>query len=240
MLFDTHCHVNLYPDVSGLIREIEEQAIEVSLVTTEPELFPACVQLVAHAPHIHPALGLLPHEIRRLAPQVDRFLELLPRTRYVGEVGLDYVTEDDAERRLQQSVFERILSACAEAGDKIISIHSRRAADAVIERVGRNFPGTIILHWFSGSTQNIASAEGCYFSVNPAMIKSRSGKKLIRAMDPAFVLTETDGPFVEVAGRPARPSDIGQVIHFFSQDWGCSHAEAEARVAANAVRAGLG
>ncbi len=240
MLFDTHCHVNLYPDVPRLIREIEEQAIEVSLVTTEPELFPDCVQLVAHAPHIHPALGLLPHEIHRLAPQVECFLEFLPQTRFVGEVGLDYVTEDDAERRLQRSVFERILSACAEAGDKIISIHSRRAADAVIERVGRNFPGTVILHWFSGSPKNVTSAENCYFSVNPAMIKSRSGKKLIRAMDPAFILTETDGPFVEVAGRPARPSDIRQVINFFSRDWGCSHAEAEARVAANAIRAGLG
>jgi TatD DNase family protein len=240
MLFDTHCHVNLYSDVPRLIREIEEQAIEVTLVTTEPELFPGCVQLIAHAPHIQPALGLLPHEIHRLAPQVECFLEFLPQTRFVGEVGLDYVTEDDAERRLQRSVFDRILSACAEAGDKIISIHSRRAADAVIERVGRNFPGTVILHWFSGSPKNVASAENCYFSVNLAMIKSRSGKKLIRAMDPAFILTETDGPFVEVACRPARPSDIRKVINFFSRDWGCSHAEAEARVAANAIRAGLG
>jgi TatD DNase family protein len=240
MLFDTHCHVNFYDDVPGLLREIEAQAIAVTLVTTEPEHFPACCELARNNDHLHPALGLLPHDIVRLAPQLDRFLELLPQTNYVGEIGLDYVTENEDERALQRAVFDDILSACADAGNKIISIHSRRAANDVISRVAGDFPGAIILHWFSGSEENVGSATGCYFSINPAMISSRSGKKLIRAMHPERILTETDGPCVQVDGRPARPSDVKRVINFFSQEWACSFGEAAHRIAENALRAGLG
>jgi TatD DNase family protein len=68
-------------------------------------------------------LGLIPQSIREEAGNIDRFCELLAETRYVGEIGLDYVTEDESERRLQQQIFARILQECATAGNKILSIH---------------------------------------------------------------------------------------------------------------------
>ena len=229
-LIDTHCHVNLYESVAPLINEIANDNMEVVMVTTEPVAFET--HGVNH-PNIRPALGLLPHDINRLGQEVDRFLELLPSTRYVGEIGLDYLTEDAGERRLQREVFEKILSACAEAGDKVISIHSRRASDDVVSMLGSNFPGKAILHWFSGSVKNVEDAEGVYFSINPAMIRSRSGKKLIRAMNPAYLLTETDGPYVQVDDRDARPRDVKRVINWLAQEWGTNFDAAAERISKN-------
>ena len=232
-LIDTHCHVNLYPNGEAVVQEVEQDRMEVIMVTTEPDAFE---NHAVQSARIHPALGLLPQEINRLAPELDRFLGLLPQTRYVGEIGLDYVTECEAERALQREVFTRILSGCAEAGDKVISIHSRRAADDVIACIGRDFPGKVILHWFSGSVRNVEAAEGIYFSINPAMIRSRSAKKLIRAMNPDYILTETDGPYVQVDDRNARPSDVKRVINWLAQEWQVDFETAADRVWQNWLR----
>jgi TatD DNase family protein len=238
-LVDTHCHVNLYDDVDRLLQEIADSGMTVHLVTTAPSEFVACRELVADYPTILPCVGLIPQEINALAPQLDRFLELASTTRFIGEVGLDYVTEDEAERQLQRGVFEAILNNAAAAGDKVISIHSRRAADDVIDMVGDDFPGTVILHWFSGSDQALQRALGrVWFSVNTAMVRSRRGKALIRQMDPARILTETDGPFVtDRAGTPARPRDVHYVIEFLARQWGRDAEDVAEQVHANYLRA---
>jgi TatD DNase family protein len=51
-----------------------------------------------------------------------------------------------------------------------------------------------------------------YFSVNPAMIRSQSGQRLLREIPGDRILTETDGPFVKVGSGPARPSDVAVEI----------------------------
>jgi len=77
--------------------------------------------------------------------------EMLGETRYIGEVGLDFTTKDQRERALQSKVFGSILEHCASFKDKVLTIHSRRAAAEVVNLVGEKYPGTTILHWFSGS-----------------------------------------------------------------------------------------
>jgi TatD DNase family protein len=238
-LVDTHCHVNLYDEADLLRDEIANSGMTVHLVTTGPDEFLSCREWVADCPTILPCIGLIPQEIKVLAPQLDTFLRLADTTRYIGEVGLDYVTEDDAERQLQRDTFAAILRHAASAADKVISVHSRRAADDVIDMVGEGFPGTVILHWFSGSDKALKRAlDRVWFSVNTAMIRSRRGKALIRQMDPARILTETDGPFVtDRAGTPACPRDVRYVIEFLAREWGREPEEAAEQVYANYLQA---
>ncbi len=91
---------------------------------------------------------------------------------------------------------------CAEEEDKILTIHSRRAAADIISMVGNSFQGTAILHWFTGAAKEVerAAAYGMYFSVNPAMVLSEKGRSLISAMPVDRVLTESDGPICEGVG----------------------------------------
>nr|WP_312000971.1 TatD family hydrolase [Bradyrhizobium altum] len=53
-----------------------------------------------------------------------------------------------------------------------------------------------------------AAALGCYFSVNAEMTRSDRGRILVTEMPLDRILTETDGPFTQMQGRPAEPADV--------------------------------
>jgi TatD DNase family protein len=220
-LVDAHCHIDLFPDPAALVREIEQAAIHTIAVTNTPSVFFHTQALAAGCRYVHPAVGLPPELVAARAGELDRMWPLLEATRFVGEVGLDYVIKDQAVQKLQRDVFRQILDRCAAASNKILTVHSRRAAKDVIAAIGNDFPGAVILHWFSGSIGELelAISSGLYFSVNPAMTLSRSGQALIARMPQDRVLTETDGPFVKVTGEPARPQHAIHTVNYLSQVW---------------------
>jgi TatD DNase family protein len=143
--------------------------------------------------------------------------QYLPDARYIGEVGLDAGPLYYRSLQLQKEVFERILKACAQAGEKILSVHSVRATTAVLDLLEKWLPssrGGIVLHWFTGTKIELRRAVdlGCYFSVNMAMVENERGRKLIAEIPSDRILTETDGPFTKVGGAPAKPADVAIVI----------------------------
>lgn len=213
-LVDTHCHVDLYPDYVDLIEEIERAQIYTIAVTNTPSVFRRCVSLTQGKRFIRTALGLHPQLIKQRHSELDLMLGMLSETRYVGEIGLDFETRDEQERSLQQKIFTTILKRCADFPDKVLTIHSRRAAAEVINLIGDDYPCKVILHWFSGSRREleIAISRGFYFSVNPAMISSAKGRQIVAAIPRDKLLTESDGPFVTVDSRPARPRDVELVV----------------------------
>lgn len=235
-MHDTHCHLDLYPDPRAMCAAAA--GIDTVLVTTRPSAFEEACVLAEEFPHIHPALGLIPQAALVLEAELPLFLALLPRSRFVGEIGLDGVSQDPAEQAAQARVFAQILAACAQAKNKVLSIHSRRAAGAVLDALaahGSSFSGAAILHWFSGNAAQLrrAAGMGCWFSVNPAMVKSVHGRALIRCMPRDRVLLESDGPFVLMDERPATPADGASVVAYLAGAWGISRAAAEAAVDGN-------
>lgn len=106
---------------------------------------------------------------------------------------------------MQIKVFSSIINTCAEEGNKIITLHSRNAEEDVINIIGSNYPGAPILHWYSGSIKNLnrALSLGFYFSVNHQMTLSKKGRIIIEQIPMERLLTESDGPFVQVDGHPS-------------------------------------
>jgi TatD DNase family protein len=49
------------------------------------------------------------------------------------------------------------------------------------------------------------------------MLKSENAKRLVAAIPRDRLLTETDGPFTQRDGRPARLSDIPQIVEQLAQ-----------------------
>jgi TatD DNase family protein len=227
-LVDTHCHVDLYPDPRGVVREVERQRVYTIAVTNTPSVFPRLTEIVGASPFVRVALGLHPELAVERHRELSQFKDLLSRTRYVGEVGLDYQTTVEAERATQRRVLGSIIDQCNAAGGKVVTVHSRRAADDVVEAFGEGFRGTYILHWYSGGVRALrrAVANGAYFSINPAMARSDRGRGLIAEVLRDRVLTETDGPFVTLANAPAVPHDVAAVIRELSQLWRVGEAEA--------------
>lgn len=235
MLLDTHCHLDLYRHFDDVLASIEAERIATIAVTNAPSVYRKCVELTAHNRFVRVAAGLHPQLVAERAHELPLLLELIRETTYIGEVGLDFTEADAANRAVQRRVFEQILTACAAAGDRVLSVHSRRAAADVVDMIGDRFRGNVILHWFSGPVGILAKAvaAGLFFSVNPAMIVSEQGRKLIGKLPRERILTESDGPFVEVSGRPAEPADVRLVVRYLATEWSLDEAAVRKQITAN-------
>jgi TatD DNase family protein len=228
VLVDTHCHVDLYPDAGSLLAAATSQRVLVVAVTNAPSVFFHTKRLAERYPFLLPAVGLHPELVATHGHELDRLLPLLEETQFVGEVGLDYVTSDHALRERQRRVFAAVLDRCAALGGKVLTVHSRRAARDVISAVGAGYNGSVILHWFTGTKREAEQALkcGCYFSVNPAMLVSKTSQQLLAAIPKERVLTETDGPFVTIQRTPATPTQTAVVANYLASLWELSEDQA--------------
>ncbi|HEX7600274.1 MAG TPA: Qat anti-phage system TatD family nuclease QatD [Polyangiaceae bacterium] len=232
---DAHCHVDLFPNPADLVAEAEAERVFTIAVTNAPFVFDHTLALTLRSSLVHPALGLHPELVGSRGHEVTSLCERLKDVRFVGEVGLDYTTSDRALRAEQRRVFDRVLESCARAGGKVLTVHSRRAASDVVSAIGRTFPCSLILHWFTGSVRELeaATAAGVYFSVNASMVESKNGRNLISAMPRDRVLTESDGPFVRRAGGPASPRNMRFVVESLAGQWGIPSGEAALMIRRN-------
>lgn len=237
-LVDTHCHIDLYSDPRALARRVEAAQIYTIAVTNAPSVFRQTRSLAEGNHYIRPALGLHPQLAVQRASELHMMWRHLDETRYVGEIGLDYATSDPANRSKQREVFEAILTKCHESADKILTIHSRRAAGDVVEIIGEGFRGTVILHWYSGSKHVLEKAigRGFYFSINTAMVSSARSRNWLKSIPRQYVLTETDGPFISTSGKPAQPGDVASIVQALAKIWHMTEREARQIVYENFAR----
>jgi TatD DNase family protein len=238
-LVDTHFHLDLSPDAAAVAERCEARQIYTIAVTNAPCVFEKTERLTRGKKYLRAALGLHPELAVERRGELAMFRSLLPRTRYIGEVGLDYGTPSASDRRIQRTIFGEILGLCSDAGDKVVTVHSRRAAEDVVDAIGPSFRGTVILHWYSGSEKVLdrAIAAGAYASVNTAMCEGKRFPSLLSRIPRDRVLTETDGPFVSVQGRKAEPTDVQGVLAALARLWGEDASEVTRLVYANFARA---
>lgn len=215
MFFDTHFHLDLFEDNLGLLKKLEQRKIYTIAVTNLPKLFIHTEKLCEGFKFIRPALGFHPELASQYKNQLPLFCELIGRTRYIGEIGLDNLRKSSQDFNDQKDVFGSIINNCAEEGNKILTIHSRRAEKHLISMIGNNFPGNIVLHWYSGSLKDLETAlsYGFYFSINYNMTQSANGKKIIEALPVDRILLETDGPFTVFENIPFTPLKTELIVN---------------------------
>ena len=167
---DFHTHLDLYPDLAAAIAKCEEMRTATLAVTTTPQAFARNCQVASESHFVRVGLGLHPQLVEQRAGELEIIARLLPETRYIGEVGLDAGPRHYQSLDLQKEVFRAILRLCADAGNKVLSVHSFRAAKQVLDLVEKYLPrakGAVVLHWFTGSRKEAERGVqmGCYFSV---------------------------------------------------------------------------
>ena len=177
---------------------------------------------------VRAALGFHPQLAGEREAELPLFEALLSETRYVGEIGLDGGPRFYKSMEAQERIFTRVLNICREHGGKVLSIHSVRSAYKVIEHLETLLPpdrGKCVLHWFTGSSAEAKRAVdyGCYFSINSQMLENPKHRSLVANFPSERLLTETDGPFVEHEGRPARPRDVEGTVHSLATVCDMSH-----------------
>lgn len=196
---DTHFHLDLMSEPEKVADQIEQHQVYTIAVTNSPSVFFFTEKITSNKRFIRAALGLHPELAVERHNEVEQFTRLIERTHYIGEIGLDNSNKPPGDYQQQKKVFEKLISVCADKGDKILSIHSRKAAKDVLDILDDNFPGKVILHWYSDPLKYIEVAidRGYYFSVNYPMLQSEKGKKIIDCIPIERMLVETDGPFTK-------------------------------------------
>lgn len=233
-MIDTHCHVDLYPRPTDVAAGADRAGVLTIVVTNLPSAFDRAFPYVQTMRNIRLALGLHPLIAEQHDPERKRFAELVDKTSYIGEVGLDFSRAGFSTKELQIESFKFVLRAL-QGKPKFITLHSRRAESAVLELLEEANRSPVVFHWYSGPLYvlNRASKQGHFFSINPAMVGSPKGQKIIASLSPDRVLTETDGPFVKIGNRAAVPSDVSVVENHLASLWSVRAGDVRAKIKEN-------
>lgn len=128
------------------------------------------------------------------------------------------VKNDDAEMLIASDVLMNSLSPGSKESDEINGI------------IGR-----VILHWFTGRIQDLEEAidRGYYFSINPKMIKSKSGVNIVSHIPVQRILLESDAPFIAECKNEYTIDFNNDIYNYFSNLYGVTYEQVMMRVKAN-------
>ncbi len=229
MIIDTHCHLDFHDNPIEFAKKYESLGYIIIGVTNLPSYFEQGIQHLSGYKKIRLALGLHPLLTEKHTKQELKKFEILSnQTSYIGEVGLDFSREGYATKEKQLASFQFILEVLANS-NKLITLHSRRAEKEVLQQLIRYNIKNAIFHWYSGALSLVddIAAAGFYFSVNPAMVVSPNGKKIIDRIPLQNILTETDAPYSEVEGKTVRPEDIEDVFNYLATTRNLTQSQVE-------------
>ena len=233
-MIDTHCHIDLYDNPIEIANESEELGIITIGMTNLPSHFEMGYKHLHSYRKVRLALGLHPLYADLHKSEFPCFLKNVDNTSYIGEIGLDFSKEGITSKEIQIATFEKILKAL-KGKKKVLSIHSRKAEKEVFQFLINYDIKSAIFHWYSGPLSLIKQITdaGFYLSINPAMIKSKSGQAVIAKIPIQFILTESDGPFIKNNGKPIKPHDVSLVTHYLSKFWQLPEKAVQERIDIN-------
>lgn len=235
-IFDTHLHLDHLGSHPQQLENVAEGVAEGLAAVLAPAVCPgawsevlASTDALRHALpslSVGAAVGIHPHCLAEMDDRaVDRALDELPRVAVaagvsaIGEIGLDFKRERQAEGRARQRrVFARQLKV-ARVLDLPVVLHvlgGQRVLMDVVEEVG--FPSAgAVLHSFSGSAELVAELRSVnpYFAFGASVgrVGARRGPAACRAVPADRLLVETDAPYQSPwRERPCRAVDIAWVL----------------------------
>lgn len=236
---DFHCHLDLYPDAKQVYVEALQRIEFVWLVTTSPRAYAATSRVLAATQKFFISPGLHPEVADKKHCELELLLSQMEACTGVGEIGLDGSARYRQHFELQTHIFKSVVENCARLGGRVLSIHSRAAAEEVLDILDAN-PGfgTAVLHWFTDSPSLLrrAAESGCWFSVGPAMMGSVNGRKLAALMPRDRVVSESDGPFAKVRGVHVMPWEANTVAIKLAETWCVSQEDAAIALRSNGLR----
>ena len=233
MFTDTHCHLDDFEDVDGLLAAAASAGVSrLVAVGQDAATMQKVLDCAARHPHvIIPALGIHPVNVtRRPREQIDADLDFLSghldSAVEIGEAGLDYKwAASDEQKSLQRVILEEQLELAARARLPV-NLHSRRCLRQVMERAiafHRDTGLNAQLHWFTQSEKliRICNDEEIFISVGPSVIDQERCQTVARQVADELLLLETDAP-VPIGGHPGHPRRIREVAEKLAELRGVS------------------
>lgn len=234
-MIDFHCHLDLYKNPLAVLNEVNHRKVEVLAVTTSPRAYLKTSQYFNNFNNVRVALGFHPELVANRQNEIDLFMEQIAKCRYIGEVGIDGTSRNRDSYLEQKNFFYAALCEAEKCQGRILSIHSRCAVKDVLECIDKSLNKNVpILHWFTGNMQELQKALslGCWFTINPKMCSSKSGRNIIMQLPLNKILPETDAPFTEKKGMAYMPWDT-EVMEYIAIQHGLSIIEVKKQMEKN-------
>lgn len=179
-------------------------------VTNSPGVFVSCKKIYKETTYLKFAMGFHPQDSSLSAKDLSDFMALINKTNYIGEIGMDFSSNQYISKTKQIEFLERIVDVCSRQ-NKVMTVHLRKSENEAIEIIRKYGPQKCIIHWFLGSASQLEELIdlGCYFSVNANMVRSKGSKDELLKLPPNRILVESDGPFTKVNGKKYSPKLLG-------------------------------
>jgi TatD DNase family protein len=224
---DAHLHL-ADPGYAGKIEAIIEDAARSSVtrLLSNGVDYDSSVQTISvakqHEGTVFAAVGVHPWTVVN-KPELDlnKFERLLNENRdhvkAIGEIGLDgKYTQDQEERSRQKQTFQFFLRMAEERRLPVI-VHSRLAADEVLNELTSFDLPRVLLHWYDGPVEKLESIKdrGYLISIGPSLLYSKRIAEIAHKADLSMILSETDGPVLyhgPFEGKMTQPSFVIDVI----------------------------
>ncbi len=218
---DTHTHIDFFENFEEAILQYQNQKIYTIFVTNLPELYDLSRKKV-NSSFVRIAIGYHPLLIKKYKFNEKLFKELLSTTNYIGEVGLD--NRNSGMFNNQKVVFNRI---CGLAEGRLLNIHSRKAEREVLEILETNKIKNAIFHWYTGPLDLIKKIldAGYYFSINPKMLETKSGRGILKRISTDRILFESDAPFTQYENEHITPKSFETIYKKLSEFYKCKYIE---------------
>lgn len=226
--------------IAGVIQasgDIESSRWAVEAAASDPRV------LAAVAIHPNDAPTYAEHGMLDQAIAVIDELAAHPRTRAIGETGLDFFRTDEPGRPAQFESFEAHIALAKKHGIAM-QIHDRDAHDAVLETLSRvGAPEKTVFHCFSGDeTMAKICADAGYhlsFAGNVTFKNAQNLRDALAVTPLDRILVETDAPFLTptpLRGRPNAPYLVPITVRFMAAELGLDVDELCAQLAQNTLR----
>ncbi|MBQ6221956.1 MAG: TatD family hydrolase [Solobacterium sp.] len=234
---DSHAHIfseEFREDFTDVLQRAEEKQVHrIMIVTTQPDEARQAMAFAAQDPYrFQVAYGIHPEDISRVNEEMIREMEEIvsdPGITAVGEIGLDYHWEPEYKNE-QKELFIRQIEIARKVSKPIL-VHCRDAIQDTFDIMKEHrIPG--LMHCFPGSAEmGIEFTKlGYYIALGGAATfkNARHALEVCRAIDPKYLLTETDCPYmapVPMRGKRNEPSYIPYIVDVLARERGISAQE---------------
>lgn len=203
-IFDTHAHYDdnaFSEDSLEILETLKKNGVcNVINVGADMESSKSSVELSQKYDFLYAAVGVHPYSADKLPSKYLDTLEKwskLPKTVAIGEIGLDYHTEN-CQKEFQIKVFKEQLELAKSVGLPVI-IHSRDAHADTLDILKKYRPKGVV-HCFSGSKElaDEIIKLGMYIGLGGVVTfkNAKKAQEVARSISLENLVLETDAPYM--------------------------------------------
>ncbi len=217
MYVDSHCHLNYLDNPHEKLLSAKEAGVQTILcVGVEKDRIDEVLELARSDPGVWCSVGEHPDGTTGSPDWVEPYL-MEPNVVAVGETGLDYFHDDNAQLKERQiSGFDCQLHLANQYKLPVV-VHTRAAEQDTLELI-RNHPGvTGVLHCFTESWEMAKQALdlGFYISISGIVTFKNADqvKQVTKRIPEDRLLVETDAPWLAPMPKRGKPNEPAYVVH---------------------------